>query len=124
MSTTTSNSFDLSTLTRAIEERDAEAQLAMYAQDATVTIADRVTQPGEPRVLHNRGEIATWITDTCARDMTHVVGQTVQDASGAAFTNACRYPDGTNVLCATVLELSGGLIAHQTVVQAWDEGQA
>jgi len=121
MSTQTTNDFDLAQLSRAIEERDAATQLAMYASDATVTIADRVTQPGSPRVLHSRGEIATWIQDTCARDMTHRVQHTVQDDTGAAFTNACRYPDGTNVLCATVLELADGLIVRQAVVQAWDE---
>jgi hypothetical protein len=53
--------------------------------------------------------------------MTHAVQHSVSDDTGAAFTEACRYPDGTNVLCATVLECSGGLIQHQTIVQAWDE---
>jgi hypothetical protein len=45
----------------------------------------------------------------------------VSDDRGAAFTVACLYPDGTNVLCATVLELENGSIARQTVVQVWDE---
>jgi len=121
MSTQTTAGFDLAQLSRAIEERDAASQLAMYAQDATVTIADRITQPGSPRVLQGRDEIATWIQDTCARDMTHRVGHAVQDNAGAAFTIACRYPDATNVLCATVLELADGQIVGQTVVQAWDE---
>ena len=119
MSTTTT--FDLNTFTRAIEERDASTQLAMYADDAQVTLADRITQPGSPRVLHGTGEIQTWIEDVCARDMTHAVGHTVRDDHGLAFTEACRYPDGTNVLCATVLEINDGLIARQIGVQAWDE---
>jgi len=121
MSTQTTTRFDLAQLSHAIEERDASTQLAMYAPHATVTIADRVTQPGSPRVLHNRGEIASWIEDTCARDMTHAVQRPVEDDTGAAFIVACRYPDGTNVWCASVLELADGLIVHQTVVQAWDE---
>jgi SnoaL-like protein len=121
MATATDTTFDLKRFTRATEERDASTQLAMYAPDATATIADRVTQPGSPRVLHNRGEIRTWIEEVTSRDMTHTVQHTVKDDHGAAFTVACRYPDGTNVLCATVLELAGGLIVHQTVVQAWDE---
>jgi hypothetical protein len=53
--------------------------------------------------------------------MTHRILHSVHDEHGAAFTNACRYPDGTNVLCATVLELVDGLIVGQTIVQAWDE---
>jgi hypothetical protein len=113
--------FELDTFTRAIEERDASTQLAMYAEDAEITLADRVTQPGSPRVLNGRKEIRTWIDDVCGRDMTHHVRQTVRDHGGAAFTEACRYPDGTNVLCATILETKGGLITRQVGVQAWDE---
>ena len=119
MSTITT--FDLDRFTRAGEERDASTQLSMYGPDATVTIADKVSQPGSPRVLHNRGEIKTWLEDMYGRDMTHSVKHTVKDDTGAAYTQTCRYPDGTNVLCATVIELDGGQIASQTVVQAWDE---
>ena len=117
----TTHAFDLDTLTRAIEERDASTQLAMYADDAEVTLADRVTPPGSPRVLHGKAEIRAWIEDICGRDMTHRVQQTVRDHAGVAFTEACRYPDGTNVLCATVLETRHGLITRQVGVQAWDE---
>jgi SnoaL-like domain len=115
------SSFELDRFCRAVEGRDSETQLAMYAPDAIVTIADRITQPGAPRVLHGASEIRDWIEDVDGRDMTHAVGHAVGDGRGAAFTEACRYPDGTNVLCATVIELDGGLISRQTVVQAWDE---
>ena len=119
MSTITT--FDLDRFARAAEARDASTQLSMYAPDATVTIVDKITQPGSPRVLHNSGEIKTWVEDTYGRDMTHAVNHKVNDHNGAAYTQSCRYPDGTNVLCATVIELTEGLISSQTVVQAWDE---
>jgi hypothetical protein len=117
----TIHTFDLSTFKQAIEERDASTQIAMYAEDAEVTLVDRVAQPSTPRVLHGREEIQTWIEDVCARDMTHRIQGTVQDERGAAFTEACRYPDGTGVMCATVLEIDDGLVARQIGVQAWDE---
>jgi hypothetical protein len=119
MSTITT--FDLHRFARAAEERDASTQLSMYGPDAVVKIIDRISQPGSPRVLSTREQIKAWLEDTYSRDMTHSVGHRVQDASGAAYVQACRYPDGTNVLCATVLELDGGVIASQTVLQAWDE---
>ena len=118
--TTTASTFDLARLARATEERDASTQLSMYAPDATVTIVDPITQPGSPKVLQGTEEIKGWIEDVTRRDMTHSVGHTVADDGGAAYTVACSYPDGTNVLCATVLELDGGAIARQTVVQVWD----
>jgi hypothetical protein len=55
MSTVTA--FDLGSFTRAAEKRDASTQLSMYAPDAIVTIVDRVTQPGSPRVLRGREEV-------------------------------------------------------------------
>ena len=119
MSTITT--FDLARFTRAAEERDAATQLSMYGPDATVTIVDKITQPGSPRVLRTHDEIKDWLEDIYGRDMTHEVTHRVSDEDGAAYTLACRYPDGTNVLCATVIELEGGQIAGQTVVQVWDE---
>jgi hypothetical protein len=118
---TTIHEFDLSALKRGIEERDASAQLALYAKDAEVTLVDRIAQPSAPRVLRGRDEIQAWIEDVCGRDMTHRVQHTVQDGSGAAFTEACRYPDGTRVVCATVLDIEDGLVARQIAVQAWDD---
>jgi ketosteroid isomerase-like protein len=121
MSTDTTTQFDLATFVRTLEQRDAEGQLALYADDAEVTLADRITQPGSPRVLHGKGEIRTWVEDVCARDMTHRVTSSLGTADGAAFIESCRYADGTNVLCAAVLELRDGRIAKLTGVQAWDE---
>jgi hypothetical protein len=119
MSTVTT--FDLDRFARAAQERDAATQLSMYGPEATVTIADKVAQPGSPRVLRNLDQIQAWLQETYSRDMTHSVGHRVKDETGAAYTQACRYPDGTNVLCATVIELGAGLISRQTVVQVWDE---
>jgi hypothetical protein len=121
MSTTTTTNFDLARFTRAAEERDASTQLSMYAPEASVTIVDRNAQPGAPRVLRTHEEIEGWLQETYGRDVRHSVNHTVSDATGAAFTQDCRYPDGTNVLCATVIELDGGAIVRQTLVQAWDE---
>ena len=120
MSTITT--FDLDRFARAAEERDAATQLSMYGPDAVVTIADKISQPGSPRVLRTREEIKSWLEDMYGRDMTHTVKHRVKDETGAAYAQACRYPDGTNVLCATVIELDGGVIAGQTVIQVWDEG--
>jgi SnoaL-like domain len=123
MSTSTTPTFEFAELRRALEERDATAQLALYADDAEITLFDRINTPRSPRVLRGREEIRAWIEDICQRDMTHRVDMQVAGGGGAALTEACRYPDGTNVLCATVLQLDGGHIARQTVVQVWDESK-
>lgn len=116
--------FDMDRLCHAVEERDAAAQLAMYAPDAEVRIVDHLSQPKAPKVLHNRGEIGAWLEDVCARPMSHAVERAVATDDGGAFTEVCHYPDGTNVMAATVFGLSDGRITSQTVVQAWDEEDA
>ena len=121
MSTTTTSAFDFAEFKRALEERDAAAQAGAYADDAELTLVDRINTPGSPRVLRGREEIRTWIEDICERDMTHRVEMTVSGADGAAFTEACRYPDGTNVLCVAVMELRDGRIHRMVGIQAWDE---
>jgi ketosteroid isomerase-like protein len=117
---TVTTTFDIGVLKRAIEERDATAQLALYADDAEVALVDRDNPPASPHVLRGKDDIRAWIEDVCARDMSHRVEQYVVSGDGAAFTEACRYPDGTNVLCVAMLELSNGQIARLTGVQAWD----
>lgn len=112
--------FDFAALKRGLEERDADAQVALYDDGAEVRLVDRINTPRSPRVLRGRDEIREWIEDLCARDMTHEVQTPVLADEAIAFTEACRYPDGTNVLCATVLELGDGRIVRQVAVQAWD----
>ena len=117
----TITTFDLDRFTRAAEARDAATQLSMYGPDAVVTISNKISQPAAPRVLRTREEIQAWLEDTYARDMTHTIKHRVQDETGAAYTQTCRYSDGTNVICATVIELDGGVISGQTVLEVWDE---
>jgi hypothetical protein len=121
MSTPTATGFDLAALARAIEERDAAAQVALYAPDAEVRLVDRIATPGKPRVLRGREEIAGWLDDICQREMIHRVDQGVQTGDRAAFVESCRYPDGTNVMCMAMLEVDGGRIVRQVAIQAWDE---
>jgi SnoaL-like domain len=121
MSAETLTAFDFGRFRKAIEGRDSGTQLAMYAPDATVTIVDRMTQPRSPRLLSGREQIAGWIEDISGREMTHAVGHSVEDEHGGAFSESCRYPDGTNVVCMTVFKLANGLITDQLVLQAWDE---
>lgn len=108
-------------LKRAIESRDAPMLSSFYADDAVVRVIDRNNPPSKPRVVRGRPAIATFFDDICSRAMTHEVTTSVADGNRLAFTQACAYPDGTKVFCAAMVELKGGKIAQQTVVQAWDE---
>ena len=119
--TTTSTGFDLDRLRRAVEERDADALLALYAEDAEITEVDAINPPRTPRVLRGREQIAEHLRDVCARDMTHRLERPVVAADRLAFTESCRYADGTNVLCMATADLDPqGRIVSQVAVTAWD----
>ena len=110
-----------SAIKRAIEGRDGRMLAGFYADDAIVRVIDRNNPPSLPREIRGKMAIATFWDDICSRAMTHEVNFSVSEGDRLAFSQACAYPDGAKVFCLAMLELKGGKIAHQTVVQAWDE---
>jgi ketosteroid isomerase-like protein len=118
---TNSNRVSGAAIKRAIEGRDGRLLASFYADDAVVRIVDRNNPPSRPREIKGREAINTFWDDICSRALTHRVDSSIAEGNRLAFTQACTYPDGAKVLCLAMLELAGGKIAHQTVVQAWDE---
>lgn len=53
--------------------------------------------------------------------MEHEVRDLIVTEDRLAYTEYCRYPDGTNVVCVAMAHLTDGLISEQTGVQAWDD---
>ena len=52
--------------------------------------------------------------------MIHKVESGVAVGNRLAFMQSCAYHDGTKVFCSAMVELKGGKIARQTLVQVWD----
>ncbi|WP_436497616.1 nuclear transport factor 2 family protein [Actinokineospora sp. HUAS TT18] len=120
MSTTEKLAFDTEALRRGIEERDAATLSRLYADDAELHLVDTVNSPSSPRILRGADAIGAHLADIAARDMTHHVDRMVVTAEHIAYVESCRYPDGTRVLCAAVLDLDGGRITRELGVRAWD----
>lgn len=121
MPTMTASGITGAALKQAIESNDGRALSEFYADDAILRIIDRNNPPSTPRVVRGRSAIATFFDDVCSRAMTHEVTSYVADGSRLAFTQACAYPDGTKVLCLAMMDVKGGKVAQQTIVQAWDQ---
>jgi hypothetical protein len=116
----TNREIGIDDLKAAIESRNAEGLIALYADDAVMRIIDRDNPPSRPRELKGRPAIAAFYDDVCSRAMTHKVENGVTDGRRLAFTQACAYPDGTRVFCSAMIETTDGRITRQTNVQAWD----
>lgn len=113
-------SVTVAALKRAIEGRKGAAFAGMYADDAVLQVIDRDNPPSKPNSIQGRSAIASYFEDVCGRDMTHKVEAGVAVGNRLAFTQSCAYPDGTKVFCSAMIDLKGGKIARQVVVQAWD----
>src|SRR6516164_11296859 len=113
-------SVTVAALKRAVEGRDAQALADMYADDAVMLVINHDNPPSSPRRLAGKAAISSYFGDVCGRDMTHLIEIAIATGNRLAFTQSCTYPDGTKVFCSAMLDLKGGRIARQTVIQAWD----
>jgi ketosteroid isomerase-like protein len=111
---------DLAAFAAAVETRDADALLAWYAPDVTMTLLDRDHPPTAPHVFEGVDAVGTYLRDVCGRNIEHQVSDLLATADGLAFVQRCRYPDGTGVVCTSVAALHEGRIRRQTTVQVWD----
>ena len=108
-------------LRRAQEQRDLDAMLDLYADDAEIHIVNRNTPPSSPYVLRGKEKIAEYLSDVFGRDMSHSIENEVVGEDRLAFNVACEYPDGTRVLASENLEVRDGKVVRQVEVVAWDE---
>lgn len=115
--------LDLNALRQGVEDRDVEAVLSLYADDAELSIVDQRHSPSQPQVLHDRDQIRAFLSEIFDRDITHHVDHLVAGDHGVSYMERCEYPDGSRVLASTVLDVDDGLITRQEILQAWDSGK-
>ena len=113
--------LDFENLRRAQEQRDLDAMLDLYAEDAEIHIVNRNTPPSSPYVLRGKEAIAEYLRDVFGRDMSHSIENEVVSEDRLAFNVACEYPDGTRVLASENMEVRDGKVVRQVEVVAWDE---
>src|SRR3954447_19518134 len=107
-------------LRQAFEDHDAAAMTALYTGDATIEVADARTTPSSPSRIEGGHAIRAYFDDLLGREMTHEIDTVAVSGDSAGFSVRCRYPDGVRVVCVATARLSGGRIASQLQVQAWD----
>src|SRR4028119_374755 len=113
--------LDFEDLRRAQEQRDLDAMLDLYAEDAEIRIVNGNTPPSSPYVLRGKEEIAEYLRDVFSREMSHSIANEIVGDDRLAYNVACEYPDGTRVLASENLEMREGKVVRQMEVVAWDE---
>ena len=113
--------LDFEDLRRAQEQRDLDAMLDLYPEDAEIRIVNRNTPPSSPYVLRGKEEIAEYLRDVFSRDMSHSIENEIVGDDRLAYNVAYEYPDGTMVPASENLEMRDGKVVRQVEVVAWDE---
>ena len=122
MTTPTDIAFDLAAFKRAVESGwDIGALLPLYDEGAEYVTVDKNNPPSSPRVLKGGTAIGEYLKEAASHGVVSRIDHAIVCSDRAALTFNCRYPDGTRVLCNSMLELDDGRIVRQTDVQAWDE---
>ncbi len=106
---------------RAFAERDPEAWIDLYADDAELQVVTCNTPPSSPHILRGKEEIGAYWRDVLSRQMTHGLQDEVVGEDRMACNLACEYPDGTKVLATMMFDLREGKITRQVDVLVWDE---
>jgi hypothetical protein len=122
MAVQTERAFDMAEFKRAVESGwDVGALLPLYDEDAEYVTVDRNHPPSSPGVRKGRTAIGEYLKEAASNGVVSRIDHAVVSDDRAAVTFNCRYPNGTRVLCNSMLELQYGRIVRQTDVQAWDE---
>jgi ketosteroid isomerase-like protein len=116
----TTTTFDVSTLSDAVEADDVTAQADLYHPDVVVEVHNRDHGPSEPQVLRGRDAVRAALDDVASRGLTHSVDRAVSDGRSGALQVTCRYPDGQKVVCALTFDLEESLIVRETRFEVWD----
>ena len=111
----TQTTFDIDGLARAVVSRNADYQLALYADRAEVEFIDP-THPEAPlQVLRGKQAIQEWLLDMSSPEVRYQVRDTVAGHQSVRFTEECAYPDGTGLRYDCRAEIQSGQITRARV---------
>jgi ketosteroid isomerase-like protein len=120
MTVTTPTQLDLDAFRRAYETWDIEALLGLYAEDVELVQVDRDHPPSSPRIRRGRDVMRGMFEHCAAAGVKASVEHGVAAGDRAAATVTCAFPGGRKVAANTILELEGGRIVRERLIQAGD----
>jgi hypothetical protein len=111
----TQTTFDIDGLARAVVSRNADYQLALYADHAEVEFIDPSHPEAPLQVLRGKQAIQEWLLDMCSPEVRYQVRDTEAGHQSVHFTEECAYPDGTGLRYDCRAEIKSGQITRARV---------
>jgi hypothetical protein len=106
----------LAPFSAALEERDAEALLAMFSSNAEVRFSNCATAMQPPRSITRKSAIAHRIFKFCAADQVIRVVDEVDNGNELTVIAECHQQDGSLFVLAINATLVDGLVRRLFVV--------
>lgn len=104
------------TLQQAINNRDVNLLLSLYADDAELCIIDDNHPQKEPVWMRGREAIAQHYDRLFSKPVSHRVDSQVIGDDQVAYTEACEFADGRRALLSATIELKDGYIYREVDV--------
>jgi len=116
----TKGGLDFGALRSAIEDKDPDALLGFYAEDAELRVVNAALPDGPAFELRGRAQIERYLRAVCDQQMSCLLeGEVVSGEGRITFGQWCAYPEGGPVSVETTLEVSVSRMVRQTdVVQS------
>ena len=111
--------FDMKGFTRAVEAADWLRQLDHYAEDAQLEIVEAGPRPTPLGVVRGRAAITQCLRALSSRAVSFRLWDTSTDPGTLAYTQECRYSDGSRLVftCSGAVEDGRISQAALTVVE-------
>jgi len=112
------NGLDFEALRYAIERCHLDPLLGFYAEDAELSIVNAATPQNSPFELCGKAEISKHLKVVFGQEASHRVEREVVGEEGVTYWEACKYPDGSQLVVETTLDVHDGKIVRQMDVVA------
>ena len=112
--------LDFGTLRLAIERCDTDLLLGFYAEEAQLSIVKAEARRSTPFEFCGKAEISKHLRAAFGQETSHRVEGEVVGEDRVTFREACKYPDGSQLVVETTLEVRDGKIVRQVDVVGMD----
>jgi hypothetical protein len=112
--------LDFRTLRLAIERCDTDLLLGFYAEEAQLSIVNAEARGSAPFKLCGKAEIAKHLRAAFGQETSHRVEGEVVGEDRVTFREECEYPDGSQHVVETTLEVRDGKVVRQVDVVGMD----
>lgn len=112
--------FDFALYRNAMEGKDADTWVSMFAESALWTEYRHGNPPSSPHIMSGRSAIEGFVREVCRTPLSIVISHEIVTDERVAYMLTCVLLDGRRVLENVIVDLADGQITTQIDVEVWE----